>query len=176
MKLAAFSEWPNSLESFSETAIRMGLVASSVILRAEVSASSLDEAEKLSVAPGSLLFRLDRIRRLDGVPIAVDSSIVSVDVMPGLHRLDFTSSSLYDEFAKAGLDLFHAETTIEARAADPRLAAALGVAIGRPVLEMKQIVRDGGNRALLASTIQYAGDRYRLRTYFDRMDLLSPRA
>jgi GntR family transcriptional regulator len=33
---------------------------------------------------------------------------------------------------------------------------------------MHQVVRNRAERAVLASTVQYAGDRYRLRTYFAR--------
>ena len=34
--------------------------------------ATLDEAEELGIAAGSPLFHLDRIRQLDGVPVAVD--------------------------------------------------------------------------------------------------------
>src|ERR1700755_2361104 len=49
-------EFPNTLESFSETARRLGLVPSSDVLRAEEAPASLDEAEELSIAPGAALF------------------------------------------------------------------------------------------------------------------------
>jgi GntR family transcriptional regulator len=169
-------EWPNSLESFTETAVRMGLVPTSVVLRAELVPATLDEAEKLGIAPGSPLFRLDRVRRLDDIPIAVDSSVVPADVVPDIELVDFSVGSLYESLARARLVLAHAETTIEAREADALLASSLGMQPGRPILVMRQTVRDDHERALLASTIQYAGDRYRLRTYFNRMNLAVERA
>ncbi|MGG7508605.1 GntR family transcriptional regulator [Plantibacter sp. YIM 135249] len=161
-------EWPNSLESFSETAQRMGLVASSVVLRCEPAMATLDEAERLGVAPGTSVFQLARVRNLDGVPIAIDRSIVPAHLAPSLGQVDFTTASLYDTLADAGLDLIDAGSTIEAREADEEVAGLLGVAPNRPVLVMHQIVRDRGGRAILSSTIQYAGDRYRLRTFFAR--------
>ena len=63
-------EWPNSLESFTETANRMGLTATSKVLRSEVTPANLDEADELSIAPGTPLFHLERVRFLSGVPIA----------------------------------------------------------------------------------------------------------
>jgi len=33
---------------------------------------------------------------------------------------------------------------------------------------MRQLVEDGNGRPVMASTIRYAGDRYRLRTSFSR--------
>jgi GntR family transcriptional regulator len=161
-------DWPNTLESFSETARRMGLVASSRVLRCELGTSTFDEAEAFQIAPGTSLYRLDRVRMLDGVPIAVDESLVPADIAPALDGVDFTNHSLYDTIAKLGFHLVQADTTIEARPADAVLAGHLTIAVGTPVLEMREIVRDHTQRPLLSSAIRYAGDRYRLRTSFVR--------
>jgi GntR family transcriptional regulator len=162
------NDWPTTLESFSETAARMGLRATSRVLRSELGTATFDEAEAFQIAPGTPLYRLDRVRMLDEVPIAVDESLVPADVAVGFDTVDFATSSLYDLLAGRGFRLAHADTTIEARPADARLAGHLGVAEATPVLEMRQIVRDRAQRPLLSSTIRYAGDRYRLRTSFTR--------
>lgn len=161
-------DWPNSLESFSETAARMGLIATSVVLRADTAMATLDEAEALGVAPGALLFHLERVRMLDEVPIAIDRSIVPADIAPGLVDVDFRTESLYSALATAGLVLANAETTIEAREADAAIAEHLRVAAGKPILVMHQTVLNPADKPLFASTISYVGDRYRLRTSFAR--------
>ena len=161
-------EWPNTLESFSETARRMGLVPTSRVLRCAVDAATFDEAEAFQIAPGTPLCRVDRVRKLDGVPIAVDESLVPADIAVGFESVDFTARSLYDTIAGLGFQLAQADTTIEARSADGALAVHLDIAPGTPVLEMRQIVRDRTGRPLLSSVIRYAGDRYRLRTSFLR--------
>ncbi|HJP74577.1 MAG TPA: GntR family transcriptional regulator [Pseudonocardiaceae bacterium] len=161
-------DWPNSLESFSETAARMGLIATSVVLRADTAMATLDEAEALGVAPGALLFHLERVRMLDEVPIAIDRSIVPADLAPGLVDVDFRTESLYSALATAGLVLANAETTIEAREADAAIAEHLRVAVGKPILVMHQTVLNPADKPLFASTISYVGDRYRLRTSFAR--------
>jgi len=165
----ARNEWPNSLESFTETAERMGLVASSRVLTASAATATIDDAELLLIAPGTPVFRLERVRMLDEVPIAVDTAIIPLALVPGIASIDFHTGSLYRVLAEAGLDLADAETTIEARQATPYLAEQLGVALGDPTLQMHQLVRTRGERPVLASTIQYAGDRYRLRTFFARV-------
>jgi GntR family transcriptional regulator len=161
-------EWPNTLESFTETAHRMGLVPTSKVLRCAAAAATLDEAEAFQIAPGTPLHRVDRVRMLDGVPIAVDESLVPADVAVGFDDVDFTTRSLYDTLTELGFELAQADTTIEARSADAALAEHLDIAPGTPVLEMRQIVRDRDGRPLLSSVIRYAGDRYRLRTSFLR--------
>jgi len=161
-------DWPNSLESFSETAERMGLVASSRILRAEISPATIDEAEELAIAPGTPLFHLERVRMLSQVPIALDASRVPAALVPGFDTLDFTRASLYESLTRAGFDLARAESTIEAKPADGHLAAHLHIEVGTPALVMHQVVVDGTDRPFLSSDIRYAGDRYRLRTVFSR--------
>ena len=161
-------EFPNTLESFSETARRLGLTPSSDVLRAEQAPASLDEAEELSIAPGAALFHLERIRRLDQVPVAVDTSFFPVALVPDLSRIDFRNASLFGLLIDAGVDLARAETTIEAHDADPILARHLDIDVGKSTLVMRQLIVDTAGRPLLSSTIRYAGDRYRLRTSFSR--------
>jgi GntR family transcriptional regulator len=165
----ARQEFPQTLESFSETAARLGLVPSSDVLRAEEAPATLDEAEELSVAPGSPLFHLDRIRRLDGVPVAVDISYFPVIRNLDLSSVDFCTASLFRLLTDAGFDLARADSTIEARAADITFARHLGIEIGMPVLAMRQLIEDGNGRPVCSSSITYAGDRYRLRTSFSRV-------
>jgi GntR family transcriptional regulator len=161
-------DWPNSLESFSETARRMGLTATSTVLRAAEAPATLDEAETLLVAPGTPLFHLDRVRYLNAVAIAVDSTQVPASLAPGLVGRDFSSGSLYEALAAAGVEPLRADATIEAKEADAQTAALLGLEPGKPVLVMGQLAIDLSERPLFSSTIRYAGDRYRLRTFFAR--------
>jgi GntR family transcriptional regulator len=161
-------EFPNTLESFSETAKRLGLTPTSDVLRAEEAPATLDEAEELSIAPGATLYHLERIRRLDQVPVAVDTSFFAASLGPSFVRTDFRTASLFCLLIDAGVDLARAETTIEAQGADPVLARHLDMEVGKSILTMRQLIVDSSGRPLLSSTIRYAGDRYRLRTSFSR--------
>lgn len=162
-------EWPNSLESFSETAGRLGLIATSIVLRSAVSPATLDEAELLHMAPGAPLFRLDRVRMLGGLPIAVDRSLVPSHLAPGIEAVDFASASLYEHLVSAGLDLARTDTSIEATPADEDEAELLDIEPGRPILSMSQVVVDATGAPVTSSVIRYHGERYRLRTQFARL-------
>jgi GntR family transcriptional regulator len=167
-KTVAKREWPNTLESFTETASRMGLETTSEVLRAEVTPASFDEAEELSIAPGTDLFHLDRVRLLDEMPIALDSTQIPLSVLPGIVKADFTRDSLYTTLAEAGVEPLRADATMEAREATAEEARHLRIEPGKPLLVMRQIAVDTGERPLFSSTIKYAGERYRLRTSFAR--------
>jgi len=161
-------DWPNSLESFSETAARMGLEATSVVLRAEAVPATIDEAEVLQVAPGTPLFVLERVRLLGGVPIAMDRDKVPAALIPDHAALDFTTASLYEALAAQDVHPVRAESTVEAVSAGDELARHLDLEPGKPVLVLTQVVVDSAERPVLSSVIQYSGDRYRLRTSFAR--------
>jgi len=161
-------EWPNTLESFSETAARMGLEPQSEVLRAEIVPASFDEAEELSIAPGTDLFHLERVRLLSEVPIALDMTQIALSVLPDICKADFTRDSLYSTLAEAGIEPVRADATMEAREADAGEARHLRIAEGKPLLVMHQLAFDTAERPLFTSTIKYAGERYRLRTSFAR--------
>ncbi|MFC4031697.1 GntR family transcriptional regulator [Streptomyces polygonati] len=167
-QVAQKKEWPNSLESFSETAARMGLEPHSKVLRAEATPATIDEAEQLGIAPGTALFRLERVRLLEGVPIALDLTRLRAALVPEIERIDFRSRSLYSLLAAAGVEPVRADSTIEATKADERAAEHLDLALGDPVLVMRQLALSAQQEPLFVSTIRYAGDRYRLRTSFSR--------
>lgn len=161
-------EWPNSLESFSETAARMGLAATSRVLRSEVSPATIDEGEELQVAPGTPLFHLERVRLLGGVPIAVDRDTLPRALVPEHDSADFTTDSLYELLATHGVQPVRADSTVEAVPANEVVAGHLELEPGKPILVLTQLVVDAEERPVLSSVVQYSGDRYRLRTQFAR--------
>lgn len=165
---AVRKEWPSSLESFSETAARMGLTAASEVLSAEEMPATFDEAEELGIAPGTPLFRLERVRLLSGVPIALDLTRMAAKLVPEIAAHDFATESLYEALSAAGMEPVRANSTIEAREADAYTAGHLDLVVGKPLLVMHQLAVDAGERPLFVSVIKYAGDRYRLRTSFAR--------
>ncbi|MEV7417653.1 GntR family transcriptional regulator [Streptomyces sp. NPDC089919] len=156
-------EWPKDLESFTATARRKHMRAGSLVLRNTVESASLDDAERLGVVPGTPLIRLERVRTLNDVRIALDRTLLVAELAPDLTGVDFTTASLYEQLARWGIVPRRAEATIEARSAGPALAGHLGIAAGSPVLVLDQTVF-ADDRAVLLSTVEYSGDRYRLRT------------
>lgn len=162
----ATRDWPQELESFTATARRKNLTASSLVLTQEVRPATLDEAEALELPAGTPLLHLRRVRLLNGVRVAVDSSLVAAAAAPGLEEVDFTEASLFTELAARGVALGRSDVAIEARPADADLAGHLEVAEGSPVLHLDQVIVAPSGQPVMLSVVAYAGSRYRLRTSF----------
>uniref|UniRef100_A0AAU2JZX9 GntR family transcriptional regulator n=1 Tax=Streptomyces sp. NBC_00049 TaxID=2903617 RepID=A0AAU2JZX9_9ACTN len=155
---------PKDLESFTATARRKHMRPGSVVLRQETVTASLDDADRLDVPAGTPLLCLERVRLLNDVRIALDRTLIVAELAPDLARTDFREASLFEELRRRGVEPERAEATIEARVADATLAGHLGIAPGAPVLVLDQTVFARDRRPLLLSTVEYSGDRYRLRT------------
>lgn len=162
-------EWPNTLESFTETARRKGLEPSSTVLVAEVVPATFDEAEEFGIVAGTDIFRLVRVRHLDGVAIGIDDSRVPLALVEGIDSVDFSRASLLSELSERQVETAQADSIIEARGCGADLAEPLGLDAGDPVLVMRQVVEDHSGRTVLITTITYRGDRYRLHTTFARV-------
>ncbi|GAA2025645.1 GntR family transcriptional regulator [Catenulispora yoronensis] len=159
-------EWPNDLESFSATARSKHMTARSLVLRQDQRAATLDEAERLDIPAGTPLFRLERVRLLNEVRIAVDRCLLPLATAPRLAGVDFTSASLFAELRADGVELDRSVVTIESRSADEVLAAHLEIPVGGPILALDQLVYTREQVPAMLSTVEYAGERYRLRTTF----------
>lgn len=154
----------NALQSFTETAHERGLGTTSTILSAGLRVASLDEAEVFRVAPGAELVELVRLRLLDGIATAVDYSLVPHAHAPGLLEVDFVHASLFSVLAENyGCAPTRADYSVEAAAADPEIARALGVSPGAPVLVTVGTTFDAEGRPLHFARTTYRADRYHFR-------------
>jgi GntR family transcriptional regulator len=159
------SEPPNMLLSFTAMARARGFEPTATVLRSDVRAATLDEAETLQVAPGAAVLELERVRLLDRLPVAVDRSLVPVALCPAVTTTDFTTASLYEVLARdAKVVPTAAECTVEATSAGTSIGPLLDLEPSEPVLVSRQVTRDRNGRPVELSTIVYRGDRYRFRT------------
>jgi GntR family transcriptional regulator len=161
--VAVLREAPNNLLSFSKLSESRGLVASSQLLQLEEHGASIEEAKSFGIVAGSPVVILERVRLLDGMAIALSRSLVPLASAPTMMDVDWTNGSLYDELARGGNQPVRADQAIEARAADDRIAAFLGIAPGDPVLWVASRSFAADGRVVEASQMTYRGDRYRFR-------------
>jgi GntR family transcriptional regulator len=159
------SEPPNALQSFTTLARARGLEPTARVLCHEVRDATMDEAESLQVAPGASMLELERVRLLDGVPVAVHHCLIPLALCRALADADYGVASVYDILlTKARIAPTLADCTLEATSAGPVIAPLLDLDEDAPVLLSRQTTFDHLDHPIETSRIVYRGDRYRFRT------------
>jgi GntR family transcriptional regulator len=162
--------------SFSERIRAQGRVPSTqVISRGEVVASD-DEAELLRIEPGTVLYRLVRLRCIDDEPVVVDVVRLPAILCPGLLRHDLTISLYALLTTEYNLPPLRSIDTIEAVGAPREIAEPLGVKAGTPLTLMRRVATTHGDLPI-ELTEEYARPdrmRYRLQLYADPLIEASP--
>jgi GntR family transcriptional regulator len=161
-------EPPNVLMSFTELGRAHGLTPSARVLSAEVREATIDEGEEFGIAPGAPLFQLDRLRFLDGQPIASDSARTPLAFAPGLVDVDFSAASLYDTLAAHGCGPVRADYAVEAVVPTERHVELLGDLHGAAVLVAHTKGYDEQGRLVEVGHTAYRGDRYRFEATLRR--------
>jgi len=159
--VVAVSEDPGALQSFTEMARSRGLTPDSTVLHFRLRPADWIEAGELGVAPGAELLSLRRLRRLNGIPVAVDHSLVPAALLPGSSAEEFRDGSLFAALECNGFRPCRADYEVQAVSADAELADLLGVATGAPLLAAGQTCTDTHGRRVERGHITYRGDRYR---------------
>lgn len=157
-------EPPSTLQSFSEMARARGLRPQSEVLHRRARPAAFEEAEQLAIAPASRVLDLRRLRRLDGVPVCVDSSVVVLALAPRLAEIDLTDRSLYETLEQdCGLRIARSSYTVRAAAADPATAELLDIEPGAPVLIGEELTYADDGSLILAGRMVYRSDAYRFQ-------------
>lgn len=139
----------NRLSSFSEDLSRAGhRVESSVLAQAAVEAPE-DVREALGLEPASQTVMLERLRSVDGRPVSVAIVWLPLRLVPALVREPMESRSLYEVLeSKYGLRPVRAQQRITAVSADDRLARALQVKKGAPLVAVQRLTFAEDNQPL----------------------------
>ena len=162
-------EEPESeLLPFSAAAAARGLRPTSRVLTARCREAAFEEAEALAIAPGAPVFELERVRLLDGLPVAIDWCLLPGGRASDLERLDWRSASLYASLAAGGSAPARADYVVRADGAESREARLLDLSPGAPVLRAEQVTFDAAGRPIQLCRIAYRGDRYRFRASLGR--------
>lgn len=158
----------NELMPFSAAAAARGLRPTSRVLVARSREATFEEAEALAVVPGSTVFELERVRLLDGLPVAIDWCLIPGGRGGDMERPDWRSASLYEALGAAGGAPMRADYVVRADGADAREAHHLDLVAGAPVLRADQVSFDAAGRPVQLCRIAYRGDRYRFRASLGR--------
>lgn len=120
----------------------------SKVYGAALASADPNEAEALGIPVGAPVFRIERVRSLDGVPLLNENITVNCARMPGIESIPHNAlpNTLYDFFQKRfSVTIATADERITAVAAGKADAQRLGVSVGHPLLAIRRVALDIGD-------------------------------
>ncbi len=125
----------SGFRSFSEDIRARGMTPSSRLLQIRRIQPKASLRAELNLPAGIAVYRLERIRLVNGEPLAYEDAYLPANLCPGLEQFDFEKRSLFEVLrSEYNLHPTWADAELEAAAADETLAAHLAIRPGEPVL------------------------------------------
>lgn len=149
----------SKLSSFSEDMIARGRKPSSEWLSRSVGAVTPEESLSLGLSPGTRVYRFQRLRFADEIPMAIEYSTIVGHCLPGIDAVD---DSLYAALGAAGSRPVRALQRLRAMHFPLEQSRRLGVETGHAGLfiERRGFLADG--EAVEFTQSYYRGDAYDL--------------
>jgi GntR family transcriptional regulator len=149
------------LRGFSEEMRRRGLVPSARLLSMSLEDPDLEVAQALKLTPGERVYRVRRLRSVNGEPVAVVTSYLPARIFAGIDKQDLEKQSLYAIFEQSyKRRLQWAEEVIGAVIAGAEEAAELQTSVGSALLIIRETTYDAQSIAIEYSLSLLRGDRY----------------
>jgi GntR family transcriptional regulator len=158
------NEYSGELISFTEMGEQQGFKVSALIFKNVIRPSRIDEADKLRIVPGSLIFELTRLRFLDDIPIAYFKNIVNYSLFKDIEKIDFSKKSLFSTFSQIYNIIPRSSLySVQAELSDNDLSNYLKLKVGAPILHAVWITKDSINRNIEIGEAFYSGDSYKFK-------------
>lgn len=152
-----------NLLSFSEATEIKGEIPSSKILAFTDEYPTNEIAQKLEIDPDSKVYKLDRLRLSDDLPMMHEVSYLPVLLFPDLSRFDFSKESLFNVLENE----YHVQISWQKQIIRPIISSnneveLLGVSIGIPCIVTEGITYLVDNTPVEANWLVYRSDLYEL--------------
>ncbi|NHM32384.1 GntR family transcriptional regulator [Neobacillus terrae] len=149
------------LTGFTEDMLARRMTPSSRLLSFKIIPADIEVSGQLKIAQQNHVYEIVRVRLADGIPMALETTYVPADIVPGLTE-ENSNRSLYEYIEKnSSHHISEAHQEIEATAARGSEAELLEIAVGAPVLLiMRTASLDNGTPFEFVKSI-YRADRYR---------------
>ena len=150
--------------SFSQEVLERGMVPTSKIVSA-IRTTVKDEAvaSQLELKIGDPIYKIERVRFADKIPMALEESIISADLLPGLLEQNL-EQSLYEIFKNTyEKPVIRAECVVSPINLSKRQAELLGTTVLSAALNFTLTAYDIRGRAIERCSSIKRGDRYDFR-------------
>jgi GntR family transcriptional regulator len=149
------------LRGFSEEMKRRGLVPSAKVLALQLQEPDKDTAQALRLPLGEKVYGIKRLRFVNGEPVALVTSHLPARIFAGIEKYNLEKQSLYYVIETLYHRKLHwAEEVIGAITAREEDAQILQVALGIPLLHIRETTYDAQHTPIEFSVSLLRGDRY----------------
>lgn len=153
----------NKLMSYTEQMYGRGLAVSSKVLSLGILHTEQEIAARLALPAAGRLVRLERLRLSGDEPCAIETCYFSADEFAGMTRSRLDRASLFSILEHDyGFQIAHADEEVDATTADAQTARHLEIAVGTPVLRIRQKIYSTRGRQGLYVLGLYRSDRHSL--------------
>jgi GntR family transcriptional regulator len=149
--------------------VAIGLRPSAKVLGKATVPATEEVARQLRVPIGTKVMQIRRIRMADEVAISLDETYLPMDLGQKVVENDLEIYPIFSLLeGKYDTPLLEADYRLEAIAADPFVAEALGVEIRSPILLIERVSYSLDQRPVDYEKLFYRGDKIRLSTRLRR--------
>jgi GntR family transcriptional regulator len=145
------------LTSFTEDMSRRGKTVDSLWLSRQIDAPAPEEVMALGLGAGDLVARLERVRRSDGVPLAIERASIPASILPEPSGVE---TSLYASLETLSARPVRAVQRISATNLSPKDAILLEVPAGAAALKIERIGYLASGLVVEFTRSIYRGDAY----------------
>lgn len=152
----------NKLMSYTEQMASRGLSAASKLITAKI-VEEEEIAARLGLPARSKMVKIERVRHASEEPFALETCYLPADRFPGLVRQPLGRGSLFSTLEHDyDVRLTYADEEVDATAADPRVAQALQVSRGSPVMRIRQVIYGSNAKPVIYVIGFYRAERHSL--------------
>lgn len=144
------------LTGFTRKMQQRGFTPDSIWLERDVRAATRDEIVHLGLSPGASVANLRRLRRADGIVMAVEHSALPVSIVPDPHAIGV---SLYSHLEERGVPVVRALQHFRAVNATSEIAALMEIEPRAALLVIQRVGFSADQRAI-ELTDTYCRDGY----------------
>ena len=154
---------------FAEDMVLLGRHPTARLLSKTIVSASKDVAANLELRQGEQVWRIERVRLGDGVPMSFDETYLPQDLGLNVIANDLVTEPIFSLLEQRyDTPLLEAEYQLEASIADAAVAMALEISPGSPVFLIERTSYSVGHRPVDYEKLHYRGDHIRFRTRLTR--------
>jgi GntR family transcriptional regulator len=153
------------LTGFVEDMVAMGLQPSAKVLGTAPTEADETVARQLRVPIGTAVMQIRRVRMADDEALSLDETYLPMDLGRRVVENDLEVYPIFSLLeGKYDTPLLEADYRLEAIAADPIVAEALGIEVKSPILLIERVSYSLDQRPVDYEKLFYRGDKIRLST------------